>query len=133
MKKEKAAIPMVGASSLLVIFSVLCLTVFALLALNTATSSTKLSQSSAEGTAAYYKADSEANKILAMLRLGDVPPNVHADGNVYSYSCEISESQMLDVTVKINSQSDYTVLKWQRVSINEWKANDTIDVWDGIF
>ena len=133
MKKEKTPFPTVGASSLLVIFAVLCLTVFAMLTLNTAQSATKLSVLSAENTVAYYSAELEANEILARLRNGEHVQDVIIDGNVYSYSCKISDVQVLNVTVKIDSANDYTVLKWQRASAKGFEADDLIDIWDGIF
>ncbi|MBE6679600.1 MAG: hypothetical protein E7598_03665 [Ruminococcaceae bacterium] len=133
MKKGKSPFPMVGATSLIVIFAVLCITVFALLALKTAKSSSKLSIISAENAIAYYNADSEANEILARLRNGEKLQNVSANGNVYTYFCKISDTQLLNVEVEIRSQNDYTVLKWQKVYANDWQADDTMDIWDGIF
>ena len=65
---HKHAPPAVGGSSLLVIFSVLCLTVFALLSLSTVQASGRLSSTSAQAVAAYYQADSQAEAILARLR-----------------------------------------------------------------
>ena len=50
----------VGGSSLLVIFAVLCLTVFALLTLSTAAADSRLSQDAADAVEAYYQADSQA-------------------------------------------------------------------------
>ena len=47
----------VGGSSLLVIFAVLCLTVFALLALSTVQADGRLSQKTAQAVAEYYDAD----------------------------------------------------------------------------
>ncbi len=129
----KGKFPMIGISSLLVIFAVLCLTVFALLSLNTATSATKLSTLSAENTAAYYNADCKANEILASLRNGEIPSGVTLENGVYSYSCKISETQVLEVSVIVNSSSDYTVLRWQSVFAGDWENDTGIEVWDGIF
>ena len=60
----------VGASSLLVIFSVLCFTAFAMLTLSTVKADERLADASCESVKAYYKADCEAEEILAKLRLG---------------------------------------------------------------
>ncbi len=49
--------PMVGGSSLLIIFAVLCLTVLAMLSLSTARNNDQLSRASADSVAAYYAAD----------------------------------------------------------------------------
>ena len=58
----------VGGSSLLVIFAVLCLVIFALLSLSTVRADGRLSQASADAVKAYYKADCRAEEIVARLR-----------------------------------------------------------------
>ena len=57
--------PAVGGSSLLVIFAVLCLTVFALLGLATVQANSRLSDASAQTVSGYYAADCQAETILA--------------------------------------------------------------------
>ena len=66
----------VGGSSLLVIFAVLCLTVFALLTLSTAAADSRLSQDAAAAVEAYYQADSQAEALWARLRAGERPEEV---------------------------------------------------------
>ena len=72
-KDQRIAVPVIGASSLLVIFAVLCLTVFALLSLNTVMAEKRMADASAQAVAAYYEADLEAEKIFARLRSGETP------------------------------------------------------------
>ena len=127
-KKEKAPAPLVGGSSLLVIFSVLCLTVFAMLCLTQVQSDGRLSKASAEAVASYYRADVRAQEILAALRSGRIPREVRADGTRFFYECPISATQTLAVEVE---REDYTVLRWQAVSAVEWEADDTLAVWGG--
>ena len=57
--------PAVGGSSLLVIFVVLCLTIFAVLGLSSVQAEGRLSTASADAVYGYYAADSEAEEILA--------------------------------------------------------------------
>lgn len=131
MKKRNTDTPAaVGGSSLLVIFAVLCLTVFALLSLSTVQADGRLSKIAAQAVAEYYAADEEAEEILADLRNGIVPEGVVQEGNCYSYSCRVSDTQELQVTVRI-SQNFYEVLRWQTVSITDWVADDSLNVWDG--
>ncbi|MEG1658165.1 MAG: hypothetical protein RR288_03820 [Oscillibacter sp.] len=118
--------PAVGGSSLLVIFAVLCLTVFALLSLSTVRASTRLSQASAEAVSAYYAADTQAESILAQIRGGEIPPGVTVDGNRYAYTCPISHSQTLFVEVE-----GETVLRWQAVPTGAWEPESGLTVWDG--
>ena len=96
--------PAVGGSSLLVIFAVLCLTVFALLGLATVQANSRLSDASAQTVSGYYAADCQAETILAQLRSGTVPEGVSVRGDVYSYTCPISDTQTLQVEVRVEFQ-----------------------------
>ena len=64
-KKKSFSPPVIGGSSLLVIFSVLCLTVFALLSLSTVLADQRLEDASVKAVAAYYEADCAAEEIFA--------------------------------------------------------------------
>ncbi len=122
---------MTGASSLLIIFAVLCLTIFALLSLNTAVAGDRLSQHSAEQIAGYYQAETRAHEILAQLRLGRFPDGVTADGDIYTYSCSLSETSVLEVSVRLSADGSWQILRWQSVPTLDWQFDDSIDVWDG--
>ena len=123
--------PAVGGSSLLVIFAVLCLTVFALLGLATVQANSRLSDASAQAVSGYYEADCRAETILSQLRSGTVPENVHAEGDLYAYTCPISDTQTLQVEVRVEG-TEYTVLRWQAVSTADWQAEEDLEVWDGV-
>lgn len=123
--------PAVGASSLLVIFAVLCLTVFALLALSTAQASGRLAQHASQAVQDYYAADCAAEALLAQLRAGECPPGVTCQGDLYTYACPITEGQALEVAVQLHSNGGYTVLRWQTVSTQVWAPDQSLDVWDG--
>ena len=129
--KKRTSLPMVGGSSLLVIFAVLCLCIFALLSLNTAQAGARLSRRSAEAVSAYYAAETQAEEILARLREGDIPDSVSFSGDICSYTCPISDTQELRVTVRLDNANSYELLQWQTVSTSPWQADDSIDVWDG--
>ena len=123
--------PLIGGSSLLVIFAVLCLTVFALLGLSTAQAGQRLSKASAAVTTGYYQADAQAERILAQLRSGEMPENVTAQaGNRYTYACPVSDTQELQVEVQVSGKN-YHILRWQTVSTTDWQAGDDMTVWDG--
>lgn len=135
--KRSFSPPTIGGSSLLVIFAVLCLTVFALLSLSTVQADGRLSDKTLEATESYYRADSKAEEILAELRSGQVPDGVtrtdlgQTEGEAgYSYAVKITDSQALAVDVIIKGQ-DYEILRWQAVSTADWKANEGLNVWTG--
>jgi len=120
----------VGGSSLLVIFAVLCLTVFALLSLSTVQADGRLTAVSVNAAKDYYEADTRAEEILAEIRSGNLPEGVEQEGDIYKYSCPVSKTQVLQVTVRAD-ENGYEVLQWQTVSSVGWEADDNLHVWDG--
>lgn len=131
MDKRHLSPPAVGGSSLLVIFAVLCLTVFALLTLSTVQADRRLADAAAQAVTDYYAADVRAEEILARLRAGETPEGVEqaADGT-YCYTCPISDTQALSVQVRLEDGT-WQVLRWQTVSTAEWQPDASLDVWDG--
>jgi len=129
--KRMNVIP-VGGISLLVIFTVLCLTVFAWLGLSSVQAEGRLCTAAAEAIKGYYEADYEAEQILARLRAGEVPASVEAKGNCYRYKCKVSEVQTLVVEVEVQEES-YRVLQWKLESAAEWTPEDGAELWDGEF
>ena len=135
-EKRKFSPPAVGGSSLLVIFAVLCLTIFALLSLSTVQADGRLSDAAAEAVTGYYAADAQAEAILAQLRSGTVPEGVEVTGSgilTANYACPISDTQALQVRVVFNGPlgDDYEILRWQAVSTAGWEADDGLNVWSG--
>lgn len=121
----------VGICSLLVIFAVLCLTVFALISVSTVQSQIRLAEKSWTATREYYDAENRAEQILAQLRSGQIPQGVESPKeHVYTYHCDLSDTQTLAVWVAVVG-SDYEILRWQVVSTLEWQADDRIPVWRG--
>ena len=129
-EKSTRSLPAVGLSSLLVIFAVLCLTVFALLSVSTVSAHQRLAQSSRQAVTGYYRADSQAEKILSQLRSGEIPQGVTQEGNQFTYSCPISDTQTLAVCVEVEGQQ-YQILRWQAISTQDWEAEDKLPVWNG--
>ena len=134
-EETRVSVPVVGGSSLLVMFAVLCLTVFALLGLTTVRADGRLSQAGADAVAAYYEADARAEEIFARLRAGEFPEDVTpcTCGGVegYTYICPISDTQQL--AVEVHRESDgWTVLRWQAEPVSDSVVFDqTLDLWDG--
>lgn len=137
--RERFSPPAVGGVSLLVVFAVLCLTVFALLSLSTVRADERLSQLSAQSVEAYYQADCTAQEILAQLRGGETvsqdikikSKKTSDTGEVrYSYTCPISETQALEVEVSVQGE-DYRVLRWQAVPTGDWTLDESLSLWTG--
>ena len=131
-KQQKFQAPMVGGSSLLVIFAVLCLTVFALLGFSTVQADRRLADASIAAVSGYYAADCEAERILAQLRAGSVPDGVSGENGVYRYACRISDTQALFVEAAVQDENDWQILRWQAVPTVLREGDDSISVWGGV-
>ena len=116
-------------SSLLVIFSVLCLVTFALLGMSTVQADYRLAEASQNAITCYYQADYQAEEIFARLRAGELPDSVIVIGDLYLYTCPISEKQELQVELQKMGDT-WTVTQWQAVSLAEY-GDQLIEVWDG--
>ena len=144
-ERESFSPPAVGGSSLLVVFGVLCLTVFALLSLSTVRADLRLAETSRQAVTDYYAAVNEAQEILARLRGGEFPENVEIVStdyagwpsgrgqSEYSYAVPISDVRELQVEVRIdwNEPGKYEILRYQVVNTGDWSADDGLEIWDG--
>lgn len=126
-RKDTFSPPAVGGSSLLVIFVVLCLTVFALLSVSTVQAEKRLSDKAAQAVADYYRADLEAEKIFARLRAGERVPGVMETDGIYHYSGPVSDNQTLHAEIQ---KENWRILRWQ-VTARMEESDDTLPVWDG--
>lgn len=128
-EKERFSPPTTGGISLLIVFAVLCLTVFALMSLSTVLSDKRMADASLQAVEDYYKADCEAWRMLALLLEGEVPEGVRNDADIYAYTCPISETQNLEVTVKLDG-GKYTILRWQAIPWRDEIEPDNLELWD---
>ena len=129
MKHHRISAPAIGGSSLLVIFALLALTVFALLSLSTVQAEKRMADAAARSVSDYYAADLEAERIFARLRAGETVDGVVVQGNNYSYACAISEHQILKVQLEKKEDTWY-VCRWQVIASSE-PISETLPVWDG--
>ena len=134
-KQERFSPPAVGGTSLLVVFAVLCLTVFALLSLTTVQADVRLADASAQAVEDYYAADCRAQEILARVRNGETPEGVELEeeNGITSvrYACPISDGQELQVEARVSWDGSYSILRWQAVATREWESDESLDLWDG--
>lgn len=129
--KEDFSISTLGGTSLMLIFAVLCLTVFAVLSLSTAKAGDQLSESMQTAVQDYYDADNKAEEILASLRRGEFNEEVEDLGDdTYSYRCPINERLSLYVSVQV-SGDEYEILQWQ-AAVDDSMIFETQEVWDGM-
>ena len=132
-----------GAVSLVMIFCVLCLAVFAVLTLATADRERNLAQLTAQSAAAYYEADRQAVEIVAALRENrelttDIPVehifSTDLDGQTESasFTVPIGEEQGLNVEVMLRDvDGSFRILRWQTAYTGGWETDDTLELWSG--
>ena len=122
-KSSELSLGTPGATSLMVIFAVLCLAVFSVLTLSTVLADSRLEATANKSVAAYYRADAAAEEALSELRQ-------NGEEGIHEYSVPVSDTQCLDVCVKLTGD-EAEVLRWQLVYSDQWKFNDSLEVWNG--
>lgn len=130
MKKQATFAPTaVGGSSLLVIFAVLCLTVFALLSLSSVQAERRLADAAVRSVTDYYEADLQAEAVFARLRSGENVDGVRETDGIFEFEVPISARQTL--AVRLHREGEHwNILLWQVVTV-EGESDDTLDVWKG--
>lgn len=126
-----------GTVTLVMLFSVLCLCVFALLSLSTAKSELNLSERYAESIEGYYAADTAAVRVFQAIAEGDVDTAkanaavLMIDNTSAEFSVPIDDALTLEVILK-NDGGSWIVEKWCVAATGDWNADESIDVWDGL-
>ena len=129
--KRSDGLPVVGVSALLTTFAVLCLTVFALLAVSTVQADLRLAEAARASVTACYAADGTAQQILARLRAGEVVEGVERDANRYRFTCPAGGSyRQLAVEVELDG-TDYRIVQWQVQPAGKWTNDEHLPVWNG--
>ncbi|MDD4076295.1 MAG: hypothetical protein PHC80_09370, partial [Eubacteriales bacterium] len=94
--------------------AMLCMTVFSMLSLLTAKNDETLTEKTVAYTAAYYRADAEAQRVLADIFAAreanaPLPVGVVQSGKTLTYSVPVNEAAMLCVTLQEDDAGVYTV------------------------
>lgn len=140
----------VGGSSIIMVFAVLCLTVFAVLTLMTAKTEFDTSQRLNESIKNYYRADHKASEFVAALQSADniIEIQVIANKNgavceamtdtdsgiflFVDYSVPIDESQDLSIRLEItpgsNTEVCINIVKWISVYTDEWSSETSLNL-----
>lgn len=113
----------IGISSIIFLFIVLCLSVFALLSINSARQSYDTVMRNADAVTAYYAADSQAQQWLHELRKEGA-----RTGDPLKKEFPVSDSQTLSVEV---DPATLEVLSYQVVNNEVLEIDDSLPVWQG--
>ena len=132
-----------GSATLLMLFSVLCLTVFAVLAYCSSGAELRLTNRFVSYVTNYYDADTRATRIYARLtssssledtlislRNGGLDVKVEAGGNgtsIYSYTCDVDDKLVLDVQLERDGRN-WRVVFWNLRETDGWDNDNTLNV-----
>ncbi len=151
-EKQRGGRANIGTSSLILIFIILCLTIFGLLSLSSASSDWKLARKNAESVKGYYKADGQAVEFVAMveealsrcsqaddeeeyLRLAkeELGSFCQEETGIVQTDIEMPYGQMLHIELEIDRQeeSGYRILAWKVYHSVDYEIDRSIPVWTG--
>lgn len=151
-RKNRPAGLGIGYVSVMIVLTVICLTVFAVLSFSAAETNRKFSEKNADFTREYYAADAAAKEILSVLdgaateamffedfceaaqAIERVSCKNLPEGFCAEYSVPINERLMLDVSVVFpNEPQDgerFVTRRWQTIPASQ-AGDSNLDVWDG--
>ena len=128
-----------GSVSLILIFCVLCLTIFALLTLSSARSENMLTEKLAGSASNFYAADVAAAEAMAGLEnelsKGSRPDSIQTlemsytekNGQLFiSYLSPIDENRAIAVLLKYSGEIE--ILQWQEVPTSDWEPDENLPV-----
>lgn len=138
MKNGYRANAGVGASSIMLLIVVVCLTLFSVLTFVTARNDAALTTRFTQSINAYYDADARAQNRLAALdealrsgaeiaKLSDV--SISADG-IGSFSIRSTDEHALTVTFLFD-KGYCEILSYRYESVGAWNASDDGGLWQG--
>jgi hypothetical protein len=127
---------------MILVFSVLCLTVFSLIAFVVAINDKVLADTEAQLVVGYYEADTLAEQILAVILTSDEIPNhilgvdIETDwdwdllAETVRFFCPISDKKALYVKLAIYVDT-YDILSWRMWDTDEWEIDESMGLWTG--
>jgi hypothetical protein len=118
----------VGSATVVLMFTVLCMAVFALISHTAAQNEMALARAEERLVRGYYEADALAVRVAEELAANPGDPRI-ADGFA-EYTCAISERKELYVKLKLRGGS-YDILAWHMRDTAEWQPDGGLPVWQG--
>ena len=149
MSNKNTAGVSVGSVSLLVIFLVLCMSIFSVLSLTTAKTELRLAEKSAQAVAGYYRADLACMETMERLQealdqgaattelirqaeaLGGSARLVNGALRI-EYAQQIMPGQELQA-VFATQNGKVSILSWRAIDVGPWEPDFTLNLWGGFF
>jgi len=133
----------VGSASIVLVFSVLCLSIFSLITFVVSINSKALADIEARLVEGYYEADLLAERILAEIIDAEyIPENIFGveinyywdwerDADIVQYVCPLTGSEKW-LYVKLAFYIDsYEILSWRMWDTGDWVIDEGLNVWLG--
>jgi len=126
----------------MLVFVVLCMVIFAVIALMPALTDDDLVQAEVQLVQDFFAADSLAEQIVAQILNMPYTPEevlgvemyVYFDwmtfSEIVSFGIDINDSQMLFVQLEID-MDNYQILAWRMMSTHDWEADEGFNLWQG--
>jgi len=132
----------VGSASIVLMFAILCLTIFSLITFVVAVNEKNLIDVKVDLVTGYYEADALAEYILDDILTAETIPDSIRGVNIYSgwdnerevettyFFCHISEIKALYVNIAVKDGS-FDILSWRMYDTDDWEYDDSLNVWTG--
>ena len=130
-----------GSALIVLVFVVLCLTIFALITLSSANYDQTLAQTAAHTVKEYYEADTLAETIVAQILESATTPaavlGVEIQSEVYDgsetvkFTCPVTDTKELQVEIVLAGDA-CSVRAWRMQDSDSWELIDIgLPVWQG--
>jgi len=132
----------VGSSSIVLVFAVLCLTVFSLITYVVAGNDRALIDNESRLVIGFFEADALAEQIVAeILESNSVPENIHgievrsrwdwySDVTVVEFAAPISDVLSIYVRMMLLEDS-YDIASWRMINSHDWEYDAGLNIWPG--
>lgn len=147
----------IGAASIVLVLTIVCLSVFSVLTLSSANGDYTLSKKSLEHMTRYYEAENKADEMAGRidqilwkqyrrsankkdyLKKAETSLSTingisyHKNDNTIEFKQKIAKNQQISICLKIcypKKQGDtcYEVIKWKNEALGNWKKDDSLPV-----
>ena len=128
MKRKSRFFPGVGASSILMIFVVLCLTTFGVLSYVTANADRKISTKNAESVENYYKAYTQVQSKLQQIDSALLTAQTKIDTSVYNNTASAAQEKQtggIMIRAPLPNKNYFTFAKTELSAINAVTVTET--------
>jgi len=132
----------VGSASIVLVFAVLCLTVFSLITYVVAANDRTLVDNEAQLVIGFFQADALAESIVAEILTSDTIPSevqgvkiyseldFYTNAEIITFSSPISDVLAIFVRLALHGDS-YEILSWRMYNSAEWQYDAGLNIWPG--